>query len=134
MIGERLKDGFLSMAIQKSKSSYSKYKYHPLIPKYSDSPYRETLNKGITKLQANGVIDSIREKWIRYSDRNCGKVYRPILLNSMLLIFVQVVSSQLTLHNIGGCFIILAAGVCLAVMNSILTILSKNMKAFNKKY
>lgn len=44
------------------------------MPEYSGSPYIEALNKGITKLQANGVIDSIREKWIRYSDRNCGKV------------------------------------------------------------
>ena len=41
---------------------------------HTDSPHREALNKGITKIQANGVLDSIREKWIRYSDRNCEKV------------------------------------------------------------
>ena len=39
-----------------------------------DSPHLEALNKGITKIQANGVLDSIRQKWIRYSDRNCEKV------------------------------------------------------------
>ena len=48
--------------------------------------------------------------------------------------FVQVVNSQLTLQNMGGCFIILAAGICLAVLISILKIFSKNMQGFNKKY
>ena len=53
-----------------------------------------------------------------------------ILMNS-----VQVINSQLTLQNMGGCFIILAAGICLAVLISILTILSKNMNFnLNKKH
>ena len=50
---------------------------------HTESPNREALNRGITKLQANGVIDSIREKWIRYSDRNCGKV-NSLFLNYQL--------------------------------------------------
>ena len=101
---------------------------------HTDSPHREALNKGITKIQANGVLDSIRQKWIRYSDRNCEKVNKLFLSNSNLISFTQVTQSQLTLHNIGGCFIILAVGVSLALLNSILTIFSKNTKGFNKKF
>ena len=101
---------------------------------HTDSPHREALNKGITKIQANGVLDSIREKWIRYSDRNCEKVNKLFLFNLNLISFTQVTQSQLTLHNIGGCFIILAVGVCLALLNSILSIFSKNRKGFNKKF
>ena len=131
MIGERLKDGFLSMAIRKSKLLLL-----PLIvsayDEHTDSPHREALNKGITKIQANGVLDSIRQKWIRYSDRNCEKVNKLFLSNSNLINFTQVTQSQLTLHNIGGCFIILAVGACLALLNS--TIFSKNTKGFNKKF
>ena len=49
---------------------------------------------------------------------------------------MQVVNSQLTLDNIGGCFIILAIGICLAIISSISTIITKNMKSFsvNKKH
>ena len=101
---------------------------------HTDSPHREALNKGITKIQANGVLDSIRQKLIRYSERNCEKVNKLFLSNSNLINFTQVTQSQLTLHNIGGCFIILAVGVSLALLNSILTIFSKNTKGFNKKF
>ena len=47
---------------------------------HTDSPHLDALNKGITKIQANGVLDSIRQKWIRYSDRNCEKVKNIFIL------------------------------------------------------
>ena len=41
---------------------------------YSDSPYFEQINEGIMELHDDGIVDSIREKWIRYSERNCERV------------------------------------------------------------
>ena len=39
--------------------------------KILDSPHREMINDGIMKLQTEGIIENIMEKWVRYSERNC---------------------------------------------------------------
>ena len=38
---------------------------------FLDSPHREMINDGIMKLQTEGIIENIMEKWVRYSERNC---------------------------------------------------------------
>ena len=55
-IGEKLSETFVSIGLQKG------------------SPYRDVLNRGIMTLHKKGIIASIREKWILYSERNCDKV------------------------------------------------------------
>ena len=32
------------------------------------------INDGIMKLQTEGIIENIMEKWVRYSERNCEQV------------------------------------------------------------
>ena len=73
-VGDRLKESFITMVIQKSE----KICFYLIITCYeqlklSDSPYREMINEGIMKLQGEGVIEKIMEKWIRFSERNCDQ-------------------------------------------------------------
>ena len=68
-IGEKLSETFVSIGLQKG------------------SPYRDTLNRGIMTLHKKGIIASIREKWILYSERNCDKVTCNILKSESLYVF-----------------------------------------------
>ena len=85
------------MVIQKSKNNAM-----PLI-KYTfifhsnvlDSPHREMINDGIMKLQTEGIIENIMEKWVRYSERNCEKETDSIsTLNIQILKMVFRSSTQ----------------------------------------
>lgn len=93
-VGDRLKESFITMVIQKN------------------SPYREMINEGIMKLQGEGVIEKIMEKWIRFSERNCD----------------QIIKSKLALTNIGGNFIFLGVGVCVAFVCSFIMMVSRKLK------
>ena len=57
----------------------------------SDSPYFEKINAGIMELHDDGIVDSIREKWVRYSERNCERVnsVEQVICNCFLMLRCQ---------------------------------------------
>ena len=68
-----------------------------------DSPYRSLISDAILKLQEEGKLHLLKQKWWQ---RYCGYYYsEPILY-----------VSELGLANVGGLFVILAAGSCIAVI------------------
>ena len=74
-VGDRLKESFITMVIQKSKyNAFDIVHFHSNV---LDSPHRERINDGIMKLQTEGIIENIMEKWVRYSERNCEKERHP---------------------------------------------------------
>ena len=81
-VGDRLKESFITMVIQKSKNNAFDVKMY-FFSNVLDSPHREMINDGIMKLQTEGIIENIMEKWVRYSERNCEKERNPIFLHKI---------------------------------------------------
>ena len=71
----------------------------------SDSPYRSLISDAILKLQEEGKLHLLKEKWWsgnRCENKNIKKV--------------AVAANELGLANVGGVFVVLAAGSCIAVI------------------
>ena len=80
----------------------------------SDSTYRTVLNQALSKLQSNGRIKTLKEKWL--------KTIEPLKCMS------SSTNDALTLDKIGGIFILLILGILLAFLIFIFELKKQNVK------
>ena len=98
-----------------------------MYPSYWDSPYLEHLNAGIIKLHDKGVIDSIREKWVKYSERNCEQVKSIHFFLKLITVSLKMPTTVLTFDNIGGTFVFLGCGLSLGLLCSFVLFLARKV-------
>ena len=72
-----------------------------------DSPYRAIISDAILRLQEDGILHMLKSKWWSGSGKcGVGKETQK----------VQGSASELGLANVGGVFVVLAAGSCIAII------------------
>ncbi|XP_030751235.1 glutamate receptor ionotropic, kainate 2-like [Sitophilus oryzae] len=72
--------------------------------------YRHAINSAVLKLQENGKLNELKEKWWKKDIEGtpCSNVYDE-----------PVIQDELTLAHVGGVFVVLGCGICLAFLLAI---------------
>ena len=82
------------------------------------SPYGKIMNKALIKLQYEGSLEILRDKWWR-KKTDCKVINSDGFLCLKLYILKDNSASKLTVNNIGGIFLLLAFGMVAAVFASL---------------
>ncbi|XP_076307933.1 glutamate receptor ionotropic, kainate 2-like isoform X2 [Tachypleus tridentatus] len=72
----------------------------------SGSPYRTLLSSAILKLQEGGILEILKQKWWKNKEKNCIKEEASLSGSA----------SELGLDNVGGVFVVLSSGLCMACL------------------
>ncbi|XP_022241144.1 glutamate receptor ionotropic, kainate 2-like [Limulus polyphemus] len=70
------------------------------------SPYRTLLSSAILKLQEGGILQMLKQRWWKNKEKNCIKEETSLSGSA----------SELGLDNVGGVFVVLSSGLCMACL------------------
>lgn len=85
---------------------------------YADAPFRSNLSVGILKLSEKGILYNLKNKWFNNNETKC--------IPTDLINFEQ--STQFNINSVGGLFIVLLAGLLVAIVLGIVEFLWNTQK------